>query len=25
VYKLPSPLRIATDGSLCRFHQQETQ
>ena len=25
VYKLPSPLRIATNGSLCRFHQQETQ
>ena len=25
VYKLASPPRIATDGSLCRFHQQETQ
>ena len=25
VYKLPSPFRVATDGSLCRFHQQETQ
>src|SRR5664279_3784257 len=25
VYKLPSPFCVATDGSLCRFHQQETQ
>ena len=25
VYKLSPPLRIATHGSLCRCHQQETQ
>jgi len=25
VYILPSPLRVATYGSLCCFHQQETQ